>query len=186
MILETERLLIRPWRVADRVHYARFNADPIVRRFYPKIPTATESDAIVDRFIAGYEADGFGFLAVERKQDGAFIGDVGLGPMSFSVHGDPKVEIGWLLGRDYWGQGYAPEAARAWLAYGFGTLGLPEIVAFTATVNLPSRRVMTKLGMARDPEGDFGHPGIPPAHPLHQHVLYRIANPAAQSSRSAT
>ena len=174
MILETERLLIRPWRVADRVHYARFNADPIVRRFYPKIPTATESDAIVDRFIAGYEADGFGFLAVERKQDGAFIGDVGLGPMSFSVHGDPKVEIGWLLGKQYWGNGYAPEAAQAWVDYAFNVLGLPEIVAWTAVINISSQRVMQKLGMSHHPEDDFLHPKIAEGHQLRPHVLYRL------------
>lgn len=179
MIFETERLIIRPWRDADRAVYAGFNADPVVRRFYQSMPTPAETNAIIDRFIAGFAADGHGFLAVERKSDGAFIGDVGIGPVTFPLRGNPPVEIGWLLGQQYWGQGYAPEAARAWIAHAFDTLGLPEVVAFTAVPNLPSQRVMTKLGMTRDPAGDFQHPAIPDGHALRPHVLYRIANPLA-------
>ena len=185
MILQTERLIIRPWRHEDRAHYAAFNADPVVRRFYRTVLTPQETEAVIDRFIAGFETDGYGFLAVERKSDGAFIGDVGIAPMTFPLRGNTPVEIGWLLGQQYWGQGYAPEAAQAWIDHGLGTLGLPEIVAFTAVPNLPSQRVMTKLGMTRDPEGDFEHPGIPEGHALRPHLLYRIDN-LAWSSRTAT
>ncbi|MGB3337501.1 MAG: GNAT family N-acetyltransferase [Devosia sp.] len=176
MKLETERLIIRPWREDDRAPYASFNGDPEVRRFYPDTLTEAESNAAMDRLIAGYEADGFGFLAVERKSDGAFIGDVGIKPVLMPLRGAPPIEIGWLLGRAYWGQGYAPEAANAWIDFAFAELRVNEVVAFTAVSNLPSQRVMTKLGMIRDTLGDFEHPGISEGHPLRPHVLYRIAN----------
>jgi ribosomal-protein-alanine N-acetyltransferase len=86
----------------------------------------------------------------------------------------PCVEIGWRLARAYWGQGYATEGARASLRYGFETLGVTEIVAFTAVGNAPSRRVMDRIGMTRDPDGDFDHPLVPIGHPHRRHVLYRI------------
>ena len=87
-------------------------------------------------------------------------------------------EIGWRLARPYWGQGYAAEAARAWLQIGFERHGLDEIVSFTATINEPSRRVMERIGMARDPSDDFPHPMVPATSPLRTHVLYKIRRPA--------
>lgn len=179
MKLETARLIIRPWRYEDRAPYAAFNADPEVRRYYPDIPTAAETNASIDRFIAGYEHDGFGFFAVERKDDGTFIGDVGIKPVHMPLRGEPPIEIGWLLGRPYWGHGYAAEAANAWIDFAFAELRVSEVVAFTSVSNKPSQRVMEKLGMTRDPLADFEHPGVPEGHALRPHVLYRIANPAA-------
>lgn len=177
MRLETERLILRPWQASDRAPYARFNADPQVRRFYPSTLTPAQSDALVDGMVAGLERDGYGFLAVERKSDGAFVGDVGVARLDFHVPGDPRNEIGWLLGREFWGFGYAPEAARACLDHAFTVLGLPEVVAFTYRGNLPSQRVMEKIGMTRDPTADFDHPKAPEGSPVRPHVLYRIVNP---------
>lgn len=179
MILETERLILRPWRDADRAPYIGFCADPVVRRFYPSVLSPDETNEMIDRMIAGYERDGFGFLVAERKSDGAVIGDVGLSPIPFPLRGDPRIEIGWLLGQDFWGQGYAPEAAHACLAHAWDALGADEIVAFTAIPNLPSQRVMEKIGMTRDPEGDFEHPKVPQDSPLRPHVLYRMNRPDA-------
>ncbi|WP_375451909.1 GNAT family N-acetyltransferase [uncultured Devosia sp.] len=177
MRFETERLIIREWLDSDRAPYASFNADPVVRRFYPDMPTTEASNALVDRFIAGLAHDGFGFLAVQRKSDGSFIGDVGIMPVKMPLRGNPPVEVGWLLGQAYWGQGYAPEAARAWIDFAFTDHAFPEIVAFTARLNLPSQRVMQKLGMRYDPQADFEHPNIPEGHALRPHLLYRLANP---------
>ena len=86
----------------------------------------------------------------------------------------PGVELVWTLGSAWWGHGYAPEAARAAAADGFARCGLPELVAFTAAVNAPSRRVMEKLGMRLDPMASFDHPGVPAGHLLLRHVLYRL------------
>ncbi|MDB5585392.1 MAG: family N-acetyltransferase [Devosia sp.] len=177
MIIETERLIIRQWQDGDRAAYASFVADPVVRRFYTGTMTAEQSDAAIDSYIAGYEQDGFGFWPAIRKIDGALIGDVGLAPVRMPLNGAPPAEIGWLLGQQFWGHGYAPEAARGVLAFAFEGFSLTEIVAFTATSNLPSQRVMQKIGMTRDQDGDFEHPLVPEGHKLRPHLLYRIANP---------
>ena len=99
---------------------------------------------------------------------------MGLSVPRFEASFTPCVEIGWRLAAEHWGRGYAPEAARAALAFGFDTLALREILSFTAVANQPSRRVMEKLGMTHDPADDFDHPALPEGHALRRHVLYRI------------
>jgi RimJ/RimL family protein N-acetyltransferase len=93
------------------------------------------------------------------------------------------VEIGWRLARQGWGKGYATEAARASLEHGFGKLGLSSIVSFAVTANMRSRRVMERIGMCRDPDGDFDHPDVPPGDPRRRHVFYRIS--AEKHARSS-
>ena len=181
MRLETERLILREWRDSDRERYASFVADPEVRRFYPNLLDRRQADEMIDRFVAYLARDGYGLLAVERKADGAFMGDVGIVPVDMPIRGNPPVEIGWLLGKQFWGQGYAPEAASAWVHYAFSTLELAEMVAWTAVSNLPSQRVMQKIGMTHHPEDDFLHPKIPDGHPLKPHVLYRIRRPSLRA-----
>ncbi|WDR05361.1 GNAT family N-acetyltransferase [Devosia rhodophyticola] len=177
MILETERLLLRPWRDEDRNAFAAIVGDPHVMRFYPNTRTRAQADAWMDKMITTLANNTGRFLAAERKDDGALLGLLGTANIEFDLPSAPRVEIGWVLGKDYWGQGYAPEGARAVLADAFERRRLPEIVAFTARINLPSQRVMTKIGMIRDPAADFDHPRIPLNHRLRAHVLYRIADP---------
>lgn len=177
MKLETPRLLLREWRDTDREAFAAIVADPHVMRFYPATRSRAEADAWIDKMIAGLANGTAHFLAVERKSDGTLLGLTGTGDINFPIPTEPKLEIGWVLGKDYWGQGYAPEAARAGLEHAFTQLRAPEVAAFTARVNLPSQRVMQKLGLVRDPSADFEHPRIAAGHPLRPHVLYRIANP---------
>jgi RimJ/RimL family protein N-acetyltransferase len=83
------------------------------------------------------------------------------------------VEIAWRLAAAYWNRGYATEGARSALTFGFDELGLDEILSFTVPSNLPSRRVMEKIGMTRNPADDFDHPELPEGHALRRHVLYR-------------
>ena len=91
----------------------------------------------------------------------------------------PCVEISWRLAHRFWGLGYATEAACAARDYGFGHLGLKQIVSFTVPNNQRSRRVMGRIGMTHAPEEDFEHPLLPAGHPLRPHVLYRLARGAA-------
>jgi ribosomal-protein-alanine N-acetyltransferase len=172
--LDTQRLVLRRWRPGDKEPFARLNADSNVMRFFVRPMTRVESDRFVDLIETSFDQNRFGFWAVERRDSHDFIGFVGLSAPSFPTHFTPCVEIGWRLATPFWNQGYATEAARAAMAYGFDVLQLPEIVAFTAPVNIPSRRVMEKLGMRHDPGDDFDHPAIPAGHPLQRHVLYRI------------
>jgi RimJ/RimL family protein N-acetyltransferase len=99
---------------------------------------------------------------------------VGLWHPAYEAHFTPCVEIGWRLAYDHWGRGYAPEAARASLGFGFETVGLDEIVSLTAPANLRSRRVMEKIGMTRNEADDFDHPRVADGHALKRHVLYRL------------
>jgi RimJ/RimL family protein N-acetyltransferase len=173
--LRTERLLLRRWRADDRAPFAAMNADPVVMEFLPTVLTRAESDEFVDRIEAAFDERGWGLWAVEVKAEGEFAGFVGLWPADFDADFTPAVEIGWRLSSTHWGRGYAPEAARAALQFGFQHLGLDEIVSFTAVVNERSQRVMQKIGMARDPREDFDHPRLPDGHRLRRHVLYRVA-----------
>jgi len=172
--LVTKRLLLRPWREEDLPAFAALNADPEVMEFMPKRLDRSESDALARRMGDEVLRQGYGQWAVEVPGVAGFVGFVGLSPPSFEAHFTPCMEVGWRLARRHWGQGYATEAARAALAFGFGTLGLDEIVSFTVPANLRSRRVMERLGMTRSPADDFDHPRLPAGHPIRAHVLYRL------------
>ena len=177
MQIRTERLVLRRWRPSDREPFARLNADREVMRYLLAPLSRAESDAFVERIEAHFDQRGFGLWAVEAVGTAPFVGYVGLAYHDFPAHFTPAVEIGWRLDRPYWGHGYATEAARAALADGFERIGLREIVSFTIPANLPSIRVMERLGMTRDPRDDFDHPNVPEGHPYRRHVLYRVGAP---------
>lgn len=180
--LVTQRLILRPWREGDRSSFRALNGDPEVMRHFPQPLSAARSDAIMDAWQAHIEKHGWGFWAVERTLDGAFIGAVGIAHATFPAPFTPAVEIGWRLARPYWRKGYTLEAARRALQFGFEQLRLGEIVAFTLPANLPSWRVMERLGMSRNPMDDFEHPSVELGHPMRQHVLYRLPRSRWQSA----
>ena len=173
--IKTERLLLRGWRDADREPFAAMCADRRVMEFFPSIQSREQSDAVIDRLNSHIDRHGFGFWALEDRASGAFLGFTGLSNVGFDAHFTPAVEIGWRLAQRFWGIGYAREAARASIAFGFGTLRLQQIVSFAAIANTRSRQVMERIGMTRDPGGDFDMPNLPEVHPLRRHVLYRIS-----------
>jgi RimJ/RimL family protein N-acetyltransferase len=170
----TERLWLREWREADVPAFAAINADPVVMEFFPETYTDERTRRFVERIRERWAELGYGLWAVERQDTGRFIGYVGLWPATFPAHFTPAVEVGWRLAAEQWGNGYATEAARAALHYGFDTLGLDEIVSFTAALNLRSIKVMERIGMRRDSGGDFEHPDVPEGHPVRPHVLCRV------------
>jgi ribosomal-protein-alanine N-acetyltransferase len=114
---------------------------------------------------------------------GRFIGFTGMNEVGFTAHFTPAVEVGWRLARAAWGHGYATEAARAALGFGFDTVGLAEVVSFTSTTNTRSQAVMRRLGMTHDPADDFDHPRLPEGHRLRRHVLYRLTPPQLDDRR---
>lgn len=170
--LETRRLRLRQWQTTDLPLFAALNADPEVTRYLPAALSRNESDAMAQRCATLIEQHGWGFWAVELKQQQEFIGLIGLNRPGVALPFSPCVEVGWRLAHRYWGQGLATEGARACLDFGFAELGLMEIVAFTAQGNLRSQAVMQRLGMVCDPQ-TFDHPALPAGHPLRRHVLYR-------------
>lgn len=169
--IETERLTLRRWSGRDLAPFAALNADRETMRYFPAPLTAAESDALVAHVQDRWHKDGFGFAVAERRHDRAFLGMVGLNLVRFAPM-EGTVEVGWRLARAYWGQGYATEAARAWVQHGLGPLGLAEVVAFTVPGNLASRGVMRRLGLHRAPSRDFEHPRLPEGHPLRPHLVH--------------
>lgn len=172
IVLETERLRLRQWKLADYRPFAELNADPQVMRFFPRTLSENESNLLAQRIEASISNKGWGFWAVELKKSLRFIGFAGLSTPA-DLPCSPCVEIAWRLARDAWGKGYGTEAARASLQFAFDTLGLEEVVAFTPVGNRASRALMEKLRM-RDSGENFEHPEVPHGHPLREHVLYRI------------
>ena len=172
--LITERLLLRRWRAEDREPFALLNADPEVMRYFVRPLDREESDAFIDRTEASFDELGYGVWAVERRSDGRLLGFTGLWRHTFEAPFTPAVEIGWRFATEAWGQGYATEAARAALRFGFEIVGLDTILSWTSVLNTPSIRVMERLGMTHDPDEDFDHPRVPVGHLLRRHVLYRL------------
>lgn len=157
------------------------NADPRVMQYFPDVLTGAQSDALVDRVEKHFDDHGFGVWAVEVPGVAPFVGFIGLLIPGFKAHFTPCVEVGWRLSADYWGRGYAVEGARAAVAYGFGELGLREIVSMSVPKNVRSRRVMEKIGMTRDSADDFDHPTVPER--MRRHVLYRLSSAEFSAKR---
>jgi RimJ/RimL family protein N-acetyltransferase len=182
-VIDTARLRLRQWRDTDLAPFARMNADARVMEHFPAPLDRAASDAVAGRLRAEIAERGYGLWAAELRETGDFIGFTGLRIPAVPLPIGPCVEIGWRLAADHWGQGYASEAARAALAYGFGTLGLDEIVSFTALPNVRSQAVMQRIGMTHRGEV-FEHPGVAPGHPLRPHCLYRLARPQWEAGRA--
>jgi len=148
LVLQTARLLLRTFRLDDLPLYAALNADPEVVRYLGGVPLAREhSDDIAAWAQECHATEGIGLVAVERREDGAFIGMCGLHHQS-SYPDD--VEVAWRLAREHWGHGYATEAATAWLDHGFDVLALPRVISIADRPNSRSLAVMRRLGMAFD------------------------------------
>ena len=167
VILTTPRLVLRTFRRDDLPLYAALNADPEVARYLGGPLTRERSDDIAEWAQERYREEGLGLLAVERRQDKAFLGMCGLHHQE-SYPDD--VEIGWRLAHEYWGNGYATEAATAWLGHAFGPLGLPRVISITDRPNVRSLAVMARLGMTFDHEAEVVDDGI-----VFQAVVYSIS-----------
>ena len=176
--MRTQRLVLRGWLPSDREPFAALNADPVVMEHFPAPLTRVQSDAMIDSIVASWGERGYGLWAVDVVATGEFIGFVGLNFPGFETPFEPAVEVGWRLAHRAWGQGYAPEGALAALDFAWNELDLAEVQSWTATTNLNSQRVMSKIGMRHDPNDDYNHPRLPIGHPLRPHVRYRIRRPA--------
>lgn len=171
-MIETERLILRRWREADRAPFVAMSADPAVMETLGGVLSEDEALAEIARRVAVIASFGFGRWVAERRGDGAFIGVVGLAPVHKSLPIPAGFEMGWRLVRDAWGKGYATEAAKAAIADGLDRGGLTEVFAFTSLPNLRSQAVMARIGMQRTPTLDFDHPTLPPEHPLRRHLVW--------------
>jgi RimJ/RimL family protein N-acetyltransferase len=173
-VIETPRLILRQWQASDYAPFADLNASTAVMEYFHSVLSRAESDALVDRLIALIDESGWGFWATEIQSSGKLIGFVGLVPVADEYPFAPGVEIGWRLAEQFWGHGYASEAAKASLHYAFSELVLPEVVSITTCTNLKSQNVMKKIGMLNTKK-NFYHHAVALDSPLSEHVLYKIS-----------
>jgi len=173
--LHTPRLLMRPWRDADRAAFAALSGDPRVMAYFPRPLTPRESDAQLAEMQAHFVEHGYGWWALQLRSGGSPIGYAGLQWCEFPAPFAPALSIGWRLATEYWGEGYAQEAAQAALTFAFEQLQVEEVVAFSVPANLSSLALMERLGMGYAARDDFEHPWLPPEHPLRHHLLYRLS-----------
>lgn len=160
---------MRRWRPTDRAAFHALNSDVEVMRTIGPVMSRDESDAFMNRVELRFDEHGFGLWCVDL--DGEPIGFTGLAVPWFR----DGVEVGWRIRSEHWGRGYAPEAALECLRFAFEELALDEVISFTAGTNTKSQRVMQKIGLTRDLDGDFEHPSVPDGSPLRPHVLYRVS-----------
>lgn len=171
-LFESDRLGFRPWKETDRNFFASMTADSEVMRYFPETLTKQQADQLINRFSRHMNDAGYTMWAVERKEDGAFIGYIGLLEITMAIEGRGHAEIGWRLDKRFWKRGYATEGALACLAYAFDVLHMSVVYSFTAMINQPSETVMKRVGMSKI--GDFEHPKLAVDSPLKTHVLYKI------------
>lgn len=154
IILDTPRLILRRWRDDDVAPMAAINADPEVMRWIGDgaIPSAEQTRTGIEACERGWVANGFGLFAVQVRATGELAGFTGLAVPHFLPEVMPAVEIGWRLGRPFWQQGLATEAARAALDFGLVDCDLEQIVSVVQIGNNASGRVADKLGMRPERE----------------------------------
>ena len=152
--LATRRLVLRRWREADIAPLAAINADADVMRWIGTgaVRDLEQTRASVTAWEREWDATGMGLFAVEIRATGELAGLTGLAVPHFLPEIMPAVEVAWRLGKPYWGQGIATEAARAALEFGLLDRGLARIVAIVQAGNAASERVMQKIGMTFDRE----------------------------------
>ena len=170
--IETERLILRSWRVTDRAVFAEINSNNKVMKYFPKPLSIEESNGFVDRINSEFEETGFGLYAVEIKETGEFIGYVGFHRFTFDVPFSPGWEIGWRISDKFWNKGYATEAAMACIKYAREKKLCNRLYSFTAVPNIASENVMKRIEMSF--EGLFMHPALANGHWLKEHKLYSL------------
>lgn len=115
--IETDRLILRSWKMSDRDVFAEMNSNDNVMKYFPQPLSDEESNGFVDRINSEFEETGFGLYAVEIKETGEFIGYVGFHRFTFDVPFSPGWEIGWRISDKFWNKGYATESAMACIKY---------------------------------------------------------------------
>ena len=145
-VLETNRLILREMAIEDLDDVFTMVSDPEVMRYLPKPLSREEARNLIKVVLNQYKKWEFGWWAMVLKESDSFVGYTGLTVQE--VDGEQEVELGYMVKREYWGQGLATEAARACRDYAFDSLGYNRIISIMDEPNVASRRVAEKNGMA--------------------------------------
>jgi len=179
-MIETERLILRPWTDADKPAFHDIVNTPAMMKHFGGVAPREKIYALIDAQMAGQAADGHSMWAVETKADRALAGICGV-----RIGGHPgtpvtdELEIGWRIGQHLWGTGVAREAAEASIAWGWANTLRPRIVAWTSRDNVRSYGLMRKIGMRRREDLDFRHPAFSHDDPIGAMIVYAIDRPHA-------
>lgn len=173
-LFTSERLGFRNWQEADIKPMSAINADPSVMEFFPAVKTYEETADFVLRMQQQFAERGYCYFAVDRLNDHAFVGFIGLSWQTFDTDFTPCTDIGWRLARAEWGKGYATEGARRCLEYAFNKLQLSSVLSMAPKLNTRSEEVMKKIGMQK--LKDFTHPLLLQDERLKECVLYKTEN----------
>ena len=156
-MIETERLIFRPFTEEDLPKLIAQRSDPDVNRYLGG-PARQNAEALAARlkfYMDCYDKFGFGSCAMIWRETGEMIGTAGIQPLEDTG----EIEVGYSIIKPYWGRGIGTEAAKGWMAHGFNTAGLERIVAVAVEENTASRRIMEKLGMKYEKtEVHYGEP----------------------------
>ena len=173
--IESPRLILREWDTKkDLEPFARMNADPLVMQYLPRVLNENASARHIKEFQEHFKKHGFGFYVLEKKDDGEFVGFVGIEHVDFKANFTPAIQLAWRLDYEYWGQGYASEAAKAVIEHAFNELNIKELVAFSVHDNERILHIFEKLGLKYQENEDFDYPALKKGHPLGRFVLYKI------------
>lgn len=175
-MIQTERLILRLPEERDVPALRVMFANPEVMADLGPVKDDEGTAAALAKHDS-YRHEGLGFWVVERREDGVLLGFCGLkrGDAHNPIAGE--VEAGWIIDQPYWRQGYALEAMQASIAWGWANTNAPRIVAITSSVNTKSQKMMERLGMVRQPDGDFDSPLFAEGHRLKRLVTFAIERP---------
>jgi RimJ/RimL family protein N-acetyltransferase len=173
--IETERLVLREWREADRLVLKSIINTPAMMRYFGDLMTDEDYDAFFERRLDDQRTGGFCYWAVAMRQTGQLVGTCGLRkaddyPIDLPV--SRMHEIGWRVGEAWWRQGFATEVAQASIDWLWRTTTVDVLAAWTTKINIPSQGVMKRLGMIRREDLDFDHHRVLDGSPLKRHVTY--------------
>ena len=173
-LFTSERLGFRTWEESDIPGMIRINSDPVVMEFFPEIPSEEKTREFVYRMQRQFEETGFCYFAVDKLENGNFIGFIGFSEQTFEAEFTPCIDIGWRLAKEDWNLGYATEGAKRCLQYAFEVLELREIMSICPEVNKNSEAVMKKIGMQKI--AVFEHPLLQDYDHLKRCVLFKISS----------
>jgi len=178
-VIETARLVLRRWGDHDRDPYYRLCRDSRVMEFLGPLQSRRVTNAFINRQIATLATTTSCLWVVERQSDSAFLGICGMQPGPRDTPLEGRIEIGWRFNYDFWGKGYAREAACASLEWGWRHLDTDSIWAITIPANTRSWGLMERLGLVRQHDLDFDHPALDRDDPHSHHIVYRGDRPLA-------
>ncbi|QBQ41752.1 N-acetyltransferase [Sphingobacterium psychroaquaticum] len=170
----SERLGFRNWDLSDIDEMHAINSDEKVMEFFPCIPTKEQTTEFIERMRKQFRDKGFCYFAVERLDNEAFIGFIGLSEQTYEADFTPCVDIGWRIKSREWNNGFASEGAARCLDYALNELKLENVYAIAPKINRKSEHIMTKIGLVKQYE--FEHPLLIKNNRLRTCVLYKTKN----------